>query len=60
MITNEDAEDIYLTSDGRGAKSEVTWGNLRGNKGNLILNKEEKKKEVQDDRSLHIKCTTTT
>ena len=59
-IINEDAEDICLTSDGRGAKSEGAWGNPRGNKGNLVLNKKEKKEEVQDDRPLHIKCTVIT
>ena len=47
-IINEDAEDICLTSDGR------------GDKGNLVLNKKEKKEEVQDDRPLHIKCTVIT
>ena len=59
-IIDEDAEDICLTSDGRGAKSKGAWGNSRGNKGNLVLNKEEKKKEVQDGRPLRIKCTVTT
>ena len=59
-IINDDAEDICLISNGRGAKLEGAWGNPRGNKGNLVLNKEEKKKEVQDDRPLRIKCTETT
>ena len=59
-IINEDAEDICLILDGRGAKLEGAWGNPRGNKGNLVLNKEKKKKEVQDDRPLRIKYTKTT
>ena len=58
-IIDEDAEDICLTSDGWQAKLEGAWGNSRGNWGNLVLNKEEKKKEVQDGRPLHIKCTAT-
>ena len=45
-IIDEDAEDICLTSGGWGAKSEGAWGYPRGNKGNLVLNKEEKKEEV--------------
>ena len=59
-IIDEDAKDICLASDGRGAKSEGAWGNLRGNKGNLVLNKEIKKKEVQAGRPLRIKYTVTT
>ena len=45
-IFDEDAEDTYLISDCRGTESEGAWGNLRGNKGNLVLNQEEKRKEV--------------
>ena len=59
-IANEDVENTCLISDGRGLESEGAWGNLRGNKGNLVLNQEEKRKEVQDGHPLHIKCTATT
>ena len=59
-IFDEDAEDTCLTSDGRGIESEGAWGSLRGNKGNLVLNQEEKGKEVQDGHPLCIKCTTAT
>ena len=37
-IFDENAEDTYLISDGRGTELEGAWGNLRGNKGNLVLN----------------------
>ena len=57
-IADEDAEDVCLTSNGRETKSEGAWGKSRGNKGNLVLNKEEKKKKVQDGCPLRIKCTT--
>ena len=59
-IFDEDVEDTCLISDGRGTKSEGVWGNLRGNKGNLVLNQEQKRKEVQDGHPLRIKCTITT
>ena len=59
-IFDEDAEDTYLISDCRGTESEGAWGNLRGNKGNLVLNQEQKRKEVQDGHPLCIKCTTAT
>ena len=35
-------------------------GNPRENKGNQVLNKEEKKEEEQSGHSLRIKCTATT
>ena len=54
------AEDICLTSEGRDAESKGARGNPRGNKGNLVLNKEEKKKEGQSGHPLHIKYTATT
>ena len=59
-IVDEGAEDICLTSEGQDAESKGARGNPRGNKGNLILNKEEKKKEGQSGHPLHIKYIATT
>ena len=59
-IVDEGAEDICLTLECRDAESKGARGNLRGNKGNLVPNKEEKKKEGQSGHSLHIKYTATT
>ena len=55
-ISNEDAEDTCLTSNDRGTELEGAWGN----KGNLVLNQEEKGKEVQDGHPLRIIYTAAT
>ena len=57
---DEGAEDICLTLEGRRVELEATQCNLRENKGNLVFNKEEKKKEGQSSHPLRIKCTATT
>lgn len=44
-IVDKGAKDIFQTSEGQGADSKGVQGNPRGNKGNLVLNREEKKKE---------------
>ena len=59
-IVDEGAEDICLTSEGRDEESKGARGNPKGNKGNLVLNKEEKKKEGQSGHPFLIKCTATT
>ena len=59
-IFDEDVEDTCLLLDGGGTELERVWGNLKGNKGNLVLNQEQKRKEVQDGHPLRIKCTITT
>ena len=60
-IVDEGVEDICLNSEGRrGTELEGAQGNPRGNKGNLVFNKEEKKKEGKSAYPLRIKCTATT
>ena len=59
-IVDEGVEDICLNSEGRGAGLEGAQGNPRGNKRNLVFNKEEKKKEGKSGHPLRIKCTATT
>ena len=44
-IIGKGVEDIYLTLEGRRIESKGAQCNLRGDKGNLVLNKEEKEKE---------------
>ena len=46
-IIDEGAEDICISSEGRGTDSEGVWSNPRGNKNSLVLNKEEKKKRIK-------------
>ena len=54
-------KDSILTLDGRESGVQGAWCNPKGDKGNLVSNgMEEKKKEGQGSRPLHIKCTTTT
>ena len=60
IIIGEGAKDISLTSNRWGIESKGEWHNPRGDKGNLVLNKEEKKKEGQSGHPLCIKCTATT
>ena len=55
-IIGEGIEDIYLTSESRELELERAWHNLRVDKGNLALNKEEKKKKGQSSHPLRIKC----
>ena len=59
-ITGKGAEDICLTLKGRGSELKGAQCNPRGDKGNLVLNKEEKKNEWQNGHSFRIKCTATT
>ena len=46
-IIDEGAEDICISSEGRGTELEGVWSNPRGNKNILVLNKEEKKKRIK-------------
>ena len=59
-IIGEGIEDIYLTSESRELELERAWHNLRVDKGNLALNKKEKKKKEQSSHPLRIKCTAIT
>ena len=54
-------KDSILTLDGWESGVQGAWCNPKGDKDNLVSNgMEEKKKEGQGSRPLHIKCTTTT
>jgi len=59
-IIGKGAEGIYQTSEGWGTESKGARRNPMVDKGNLVLNKEEKKKEEQNSYPLRIKCTATT
>ena len=58
--TGQGIEEAHLTSESRGAELKGARCNPKVEKGNLALNKEEKKKEGQSNHPLRIKCTTTT
>ena len=59
-IIGKGAKDFCLTSERQRTESKGAWCNPRGDKGNLVLNKEEKKKEGQSGHLLCIKYTATT
>ena len=59
-IISEGIKDIYLTSESWELELERARRNLRVDKGNLALNKKEKKKKGQSSHFLRIKCTATT
>ena len=55
----EGTEDTYLTTKSRESELKGAQHNLV-EKGNLALNKKEKKNEGQNNHLLHIKCIATT
>ena len=59
-IVDKDTEDSYLTSESQKSGVIGAQRNSREEKGDLALNKEEKKKEKKSSRSLRIECTATT
>ena len=56
----EGTEDAHLTSESWESELKGAWRNPKVEKGNLALNKEEKKKEGQSNHPFYIKCTATT
>ena len=53
-------DDSYLTSESQKSGVREAWCNSREKKGDLVLNKEKKKKEGKSSHPLYIKCTVTT
>ena len=53
----EGTEDTYLTTKSRESELKGAQHNLMVEKGNLALNKKEKKNEGQNSHPLRIKCT---
>ena len=56
----EGTENTYLTSESRESELKGARHNLMVEKGNLALNKKEKKNEGQSSHPLRIKCIATT
>ena len=56
----EGIENTYLISESRESELKGAQRSLMVEKGNLALNKKEKKNEGQNNHLLHIKCIATT